>query len=68
MKNHLCLQKVVDTTLLVLLWIGDFKRFVCSKNRQKSFLGVGDMRIVRIIEDDETSRLIGVEKNHFIFK
>jgi len=63
MKNQFMFTKVVDTTSFGAFvdW-GLLKDLFVPKNRQKNPFRVGDMRIVRIIEDDETSRLIGVEK------
>jgi len=63
MKNQFMFTKVVDTTSFGAFvdW-GLLKDLFVHKNRQKNPFRVGDMRIVRIIEDDETSRLIGVEK------
>jgi hypothetical protein len=63
MKNQFMFTKVVDTTSFGAFvdW-GLLKDLFVPKNRQKNPFRVGDMRIVRIIEDEETSRLIGVEK------
>jgi hypothetical protein len=63
MKNQFMFTKVVDTTSFGAFvdW-GLLKDLFVPKNRQKTPFRVGDSRIVRIIEDDETSRLIGVEK------
>ncbi len=63
MKNQFMFAKVVDTTSFgaFIDW-GLLKDLFVPKNRQKNPFRVGDMRIVRIIEDEETSRLIGVEK------
>jgi predicted RNA-binding protein (virulence factor B family) len=38
------------------------KDLLVPKNRQKNPFKVGDTKIVRVVEDEETSRLIGVEK------
>jgi hypothetical protein len=63
MKNQFMFTKVVDTTSFGAFvdW-GLLKDLFVPKNRQKNPFRVGESRIVRIIEDDETSRLIGVEK------
>lgn len=63
MKNQFMFTKVVDTTSFGAFvdW-GLLKDLFVPKNRQKNPFREGDMRIVRIIEDEETSRLIGVEK------
>jgi len=63
MKNQFMFTKVVDTTSFGAFvdW-GLLKDLFVPKNRQKTPFRVGDSRIVRIVEDEETSRLIGVEK------
>ncbi len=63
MRNQFMFTKVVDTTSFGAFvdW-GLLKDLFVPKNRQKNPFRVGESRIVRIIEDDETSRLIGVEK------
>lgn len=63
MKNQFMFTKVVDTTSFGAFvdW-GLPKDLFVPKNRQKNPFKVRDLRIVRIIEDEETSRLIGVEK------
>lgn len=63
MKNQFIVANVVDSV--------DFGAFVdwglpkdlfVPKNKQKTPFKVGDKRIIRIVEDEKTSRLIGVEK------
>lgn len=63
MKNQFMFTKVVDTTSFGAFvdW-GLPKDLFVPKNRQKNPFKVRDLRILRIIEDEETSRLIGVEK------
>jgi len=63
LKNQFMFTKVVDTTSFGAFvdW-GLLKDLFVPKNRQKTPFRVGDLRIVRIIEDEQTSRLIGVEK------
>ncbi len=63
MKNQFMFTKVVDTTNFGAFvdW-GLQKDLFVPKNRQKTPFRVGESRIVRIVEDEETSRLIGVEK------
>lgn len=63
LKNQFMFTKVVDTTSFGAFvdW-GLLKDLFVPKNRQKTPFRVGDSRIVRIIEDEQTSRLIGVEK------
>ncbi len=63
MKNQFMFTKVVDTTSFGAFvdW-GLQKDLFVPKNRQKTPFRAGESRIVRIIEDEETSRLIGVEK------
>ncbi len=63
MKDQFIISKVVDTM--------DFGAFIdwglpkdlfVPRNKQKTPFEVGDTRIVRIVEDEQTNRLIGVEK------
>jgi len=63
MKDEFIISKVVDT-----MGFGAFmdwglpKDLFVPKNKQKTPFQIGEQRIVRIIEDIETNRLIGVEK------
>ncbi len=63
MKNEFMFTRVVD-----VLEFGAFvdwglqKDLFVPKNRQKTPFRDGQTRIVRIVEDDESGRLIGVEK------
>ena len=55
--------KVVDTAHFgAFVDIGLPKDLLVPRNRQKIPFKVGEKRIIRIIEDTETNRLIGVEK------
>ena len=55
--------KVVDSAPFgAFVDIGLPKDLLVPRNRQKTPFVVGQMRIIRIVEDDETNRLIGVEK------
>ena len=55
--------EVVSTTPFgAFVNIGLQKDLLVPRNRQKEQFKVGDKRIIRIIEDIETNRLIGVEK------
>lgn len=62
-KDQFIFAEVVDTTKIgaFLDW-GLPKDLFVPKNRQKTPFQVGDKRIVRIIEDEKTNRLIAVEK------
>ena len=62
-KNQFIFSKVVDTTSFGAFvdW-GLQKDLFVPKNKQKKIFRVGDSRIVRIVEDDKSGRLIGVEK------
>jgi len=55
--------KVVDTTSFgAFADIGLLKDLLIPRSRQKTPFKVGDERIIRIVEDEKTNRLIGVEK------
>ncbi len=55
--------EVVDTTSFgAFVDIGLPKDLLVPRNRQKTPFKVGDKRIIRIVEDTQTNRLIGVEK------
>ncbi len=55
--------KVVDTASFgAFVDIGLSKDLLVPRNRQKTPFNVGEERIIRIVEDTETNRLIGVEK------
>ncbi len=38
------------------------KDLLVPKNRQKSTFNVGDRKVIQVVEDDKTHRLIGTEK------
>ena len=63
MKDQFIISRVVDTMKFgaFIDW-GLPKDLFVPRNKQKTPFEVGDRRIVRIIEDIETNRLIGVEK------
>jgi len=63
MKDQFAVLQVVDTVAFGAFvdW-GLPKDLFVPKNKQKTPFRVGDRRIVRILEDAETERLIGVEK------
>ena len=63
MKDQFMISKVVDTMQFGAFvdW-GLQKDLFVPRNKQKTPFEVGDRRIVRIVEDVETNRLIGVEK------
>ena len=55
--------KVVDTASFgAFVDIGLQKDLLVPRNRQKTQFNVGEERIIRIVEDEETNRLIGIEK------
>jgi predicted RNA-binding protein (virulence factor B family) len=55
--------KVVDVAHFgAFVDIGLSKDLLVPRNRQKNAFEKGDYRIVRIVEDEQTNRLIGVEK------
>ena len=63
MKDQFIISKVVDIRPFGAFvdW-GLPKDLFVPKNKQKNPFQVGDIRIVRIVEDVETNRLIGIEK------
>jgi len=63
MKDQFAVLQVVDTVAFGAFvdW-GLPKDLFVPKNKQKTPFKVGDRRVVRILEDEETERLIGVEK------
>jgi predicted RNA-binding protein (virulence factor B family) len=63
MINEFAFVKVVDTAPFgAFVDIGLPKDLLVPRNRQKNQFELGDKRIIRIVEDEETNRLIGVEK------
>ncbi len=63
MKDQFMFTRVVDVVPFgaFVEW-GLLKDLFVPKNRQKNPFAEGDMRIVRIVQDDESERLIGIEK------
>ena len=63
MKDQFIISKVVDTMRYGAFvdW-GLPKDLFVPKNKQKTPFEVGETRIVRIVEDEQTNRLIGIEK------
>ena len=63
MKNQFVFAKVVDVANFgAFVDIGLPKDLLVPRYKQKNPFEKGDRRIIRIIEDEETNRLIGVEK------
>ncbi len=63
LKDEFVFAKVVDVARFgAFVDIGLPKDLLVPKNKQKNPFEYGDRRIIRIIEDEETNRLIGVEK------
>ncbi|NQY93325.1 MAG: DNA-binding protein [Campylobacteraceae bacterium] len=63
MINEFALLEVVDTAPFgAFVDIGLPKDLLVPKNKQKNPFHVGEKRFVRVIEDEESGRLIGVEK------
>lgn len=61
--NEFALLEVVDTAPFgAFVDIGLQKDLLVPKNKQKNPFTVGEFRFVRVIEDEESGRLIGVEK------
>lgn len=63
LKDQFAFLKVIDTTKYGAFvdW-GLPKDLFVPKNKQKHPFSIGDKRIIRIVEDERTNRLIGVEK------
>ena len=63
MKDQFIISRVVDLTPYgaFIDW-GLPKDLFVPKNKQKTPFNIGEMRIVRIVEDTQTNRLIGIEK------
>ncbi len=63
MKNDFAALEVVDNTKFgAFLDIGLPKDLLVPKNHQKSTFNIGDRKVVQVLEDDKTHRLIGSEK------
>ena len=62
-KNQFALLEVVDTTSFgAFVDIGLPKDLFVPKNKQKTPFKKGEKRIIKIIEDKNSNRLIGIEK------
>lgn len=63
MKNDFASLEVVDTANFgAFLDIGLPKDLLVPKNKQKSTFNIGDIKVIKVLEDDKTNRLIGSEK------
>jgi predicted RNA-binding protein (virulence factor B family) len=63
LKDQFAFVKVVDVVRFgAFVDIGLQKDLLVPKNKQKTPFEVGEHRIIRIVEDEQTKRLIGVEK------
>ncbi len=63
MKNDFASLEVVDMAKFgAFLDMGLPKDLLVPKNRQKSTFNVGDRKVIQVVEDDKTHRLIGTEK------
>ncbi len=63
MINEFALLEVVDIAPFgAFVDMGLPKDLLVPKNKQKNPFSIGEKRFVRVIEDEETGRLIGVEK------
>ena len=61
--NEFALLKVVDVTSFgAFVDIGLLKDLLVPKNRQKNPFTIGEKRFVRVVVDESSQRLIGVEK------
>lgn len=63
MKNDFASLEVVDMAKFgAFLDMGLPKDLLVPKNRQKSTFNIGDRKVIQVVEDDKTHRLIGTEK------
>ncbi len=63
MKDDFATLEVVDNTKFgAFLDIGLPKDLLVPKNRQKSTFNIGDRKVIQVVEDEKTHRLIGSEK------
>ncbi len=63
MKNDFASLEVIDYAKFgAFLDIGLPKDLLVPKNRQKSTFNVGDRKVIQVVEDEQTNRLIGTEK------
>ncbi|AXH12916.1 S1 RNA-binding domain-containing protein [Halarcobacter bivalviorum] len=62
-KNDFVALEVIDTAKFgAFLDMGLPKDLLVPKNRQKSTFNISDKKVVQIVEDEKTHRLIGTEK------
>lgn len=62
-KDEFAALEVVDRAAFgAFVDIGLPKDILVPKNKQKSTFNVGDIKVIKIIEDENTGRLIGTEK------
>jgi len=65
-KNQFSALEVVDVAAFgAFVDIGLPKDILVPKNKQKTTFNVGDIKVLHIIEDEKTGRLIGTEKFSF---
>ncbi len=63
MKNDFAALEVIDFAQFgAFLDIGLPKDLLVPKNKQKTIYDIGDRKVVQVVEDDKTGRLIGSEK------
>ncbi len=62
LNEYVCLEIVDIAKFGAFADIGLPKDLLIPKNRQKSTFNVGDRKVVQIINDEKTNRLIGTEK------
>ena len=63
MKNDFASLEVIDFAKFgAFLDIGLPKDLLVPKNKQKTTYEIGDRKVIKVIEDDKTGRLIGSEK------
>ena len=63
MKNDFASLEVIDMANFgAFMDMGLPKDLLVPKNRQKSTFNIGDIKVVQVVEDDKTHRLIGSEK------
>lgn len=63
MKNDFAALEVIDFAKFgAFLDIGLPKDLLVPKNKQKSTFDIGDRKVIQVVEDDKTGRLIGTEK------
>ncbi len=60
--DYVALEVVDKTNFGAFLDFGLPKDLLVPKNKQKSTFNIGDIKVVQIIEDESTHRLIGTEK------